>query len=218
MKTFQLSAEVREDKGKKLAKQLRKQGLVPAVIYGDGKEATMLTVKSSALRNLLFTPDIYVVELTVNDAIRYCIVQDVQFHPVTDNILHIDFLEVRRDKPIIIDVPVKLVGHSVGVRAGGNLHLDMRKIRVKALYEYIPEHLEIDITKLELGKAIQVGDLSFDNLELLNPNNAVVCAVRVTRLSLPEDELDEEGEGEEGEEATEGAEGAEAGEGAEAAK
>lgn len=183
MKRFQLSAEVREDKGKKLSKQLRKEGFVPGVIYGDGKDATMLTVKSKDLRNLLYTPDIYIVDLTVGGSVRQCIVQDVQFHPVNDTVLHIDFLEVRKDKPIVIDVPVKLQGHAAGVRAGGNLQLDMRKLRVKALYEYIPDCLFIDVTKLKLGKTIQVGELSFENLEILNAKNAVVCAVRVTRAS-----------------------------------
>ncbi|MDD7437698.1 MAG: 50S ribosomal protein L25/general stress protein Ctc [Bacteroidales bacterium] len=199
MKTFQLSAEVREDKGKKLAKQLRKQGLVPAVIYGDGKEATMLSVKSSSLRNLLYTPDIHIVELALNGKVKRCIVQDIQFHPVTDSVLHIDFLEVREDKPIVIEVPVKLDGHAAGVRAGGSLQLDMRKLRVKALYEHIPDRLHIDVTPLKLGKTIQVGELSFDNLELLNAKNAVVCAVRATRASrsaasaATDDEETEEG-------------------------
>ncbi|MBR8806829.1 50S ribosomal protein L25/general stress protein Ctc [Porphyromonas levii] len=183
MKTFQLSAEVREDKGKKLAKQLRKQGLVPAVIYGDGKEATMLTVKTKELRDLIYTPDIHIVELTVSGSLKRCIVQDIQFHPVTDNVIHIDFLEVREDKPIVIDVPVKLDGHAAGVRAGGSLQLDIRKLRVRALYEFVPDRLHIDVTKLKLGKTIKVGELSFENLELLNAKNAVVCAVRATRAS-----------------------------------
>lgn len=183
MKTFQLAAEVRESKGKKEAKALRKQGLVPAVIYGDGKEATMLTVKEKDLRNLVYTPDIFVIELNTSAGVRTCILQDIQFHPVTDHILHIDLLEVSKEKPITMEVPVVLDGHAVGVRAGGNLTLDMRKLRVKALYENIPERLHIDVSKLQIGKTIQVGDLSFNNLELLNSKNAVVCAVRVTRVS-----------------------------------
>lgn len=205
MKTFQLSAELREDKGKKLAKQLRKQGLVPAVIYGDGQEATMLSIKSTSLRGLLYTPDIHIVELTINGTVKHCIVQDLQFHPVTDNVLHIDFLEVREDKPIVIDVPVQLDGHAAGVRAGGSLQLDIRKLRVKALYEHIPDRLHIDVTKLKLGKTIQVGELSFENLELLNAKNAVVCAVRATRASRSAASAAVEDE-EETEETTEAAE------------
>ncbi len=187
MKTFQLTAEVREDKGKKQAKQLRKSGMVPAVIYGDGKEATMLSVKESNLRNLIYTPEIYIVELTIGGEKKNCILQEIQFHPVTDKILHIDFLEVRKDKPIVMEVPVVLDGHAAGVRAGGNLTLDMRKLRVKGLYDNIPERLHIDVTSLKLGKTIQVGELAFDGVDILNAKNAVVCAVRVTRTSRSAD-------------------------------
>ena len=208
MKTFQLNAQVRESKGKKEAKTLRKQGLLPAVIYGDGKEATMLTIKEKDLRNLVYTPDIYVIELNMGAETRTCILQDIQFHPVTDHILHVDLLEVSKEKPITMEVPVVLDGHSVGVRAGGNLTLDMRKLRVKALYENIPERLHIDVTKLQIGKTIQVGELSFDNLELLNAKNAVVCAVRVTRTSrsAASSVTEEEEETEETEESGEAAE------------
>lgn len=208
MKTFQLNAQVREGKGKKEAKTLRKQGLLPAVIYGDGKEATMLTIKEKDLRNLVYTPDIYVIELNMGAETRTCILQDIQFHPVTDHILHVDLLEVSKEKPITMEVPVVLDGHSVGVRAGGNLTLDMRKLRVKALYENIPERLHIDVTKLQIGKTIQVGELSFDNLELLNAKNAVVCAVRVTRTSrsAASSVTEEEEETEETEESGEAAE------------
>lgn len=208
MKTFQLTAQVREGKGKKEAKTLRKQGLLPAVIYGDGKEATMLTIKEKDLRNLVYTPDIYVIELNMGAETRTCILQDIQFHPVTDHILHVDLLEVSKEKPITMEVPVVLDGHSVGVRAGGNLTLDMRKLRVKALYENIPERLHIDVTKLQIGKTIQVGELSFDNLELLNAKNAVVCAVRVTRTSrsAASSVTEEEEETEETEESGEAAE------------
>lgn len=208
MKTFQLNAQVREGKGKKEAKTLRKQGLLPAVIYGDGKEATMLTIKEKDLRNLVYTPDIYVIELNMGAETRTCILQDIQFHPVTDHILHVDLLEVSKEKPITMEVPVVLDGHSVGVRAGGNLTLDMRKLRVKALYENIPERLHIDVTKLQIGKTIQVGELSFDNLELLNAKNAVVCAVRVTRTSrsAASSVTEEEEETEETEESGESAE------------
>lgn len=200
MKTFQLSAEIREDKGKKLVKELRKQGLVPAVIYGAGKEATMLSLKVNSLRDLIYTPDIFIVELSVNGGVKTCILKDIQFHPVTDNILHIDFLEISKEKPIVMEIPVKLEGHAAGVRAGGSLQLDMRKLRAKGLYENLPERLVIDVAKLKLGKTIKVGELSFDNLEILNAKNAVVCAVRATRASRSAASTnagDEETEGEE---------------------
>lgn len=109
--------------------------------------------------------------------------REVQFHPVTDHVLHIDFLEVREDKPIVMAVPVVLEGHAAGVRAGGKLVRELRKLKVKATYNNIPEKLHIDVSNLELGKTIQVGELSFDNLELMNAKNAVVCAVRLTRAA-----------------------------------
>ena len=182
MKTFQLSAEVRTDLGKKGSKALRKQELIPAILYGFN-ENTALTVSQDAVRKLIYTPDIYLVEMAVGGATKTCILQDIQFHPVTDKILHIDFLEVKADKPIIIEVPVVLEGHAVGVRAGGKLSLDMRKLKVKALYSNVPEKLTIDVSKLGLGKTIQVGALSFENIELLNAKNAVVAAVRLTRAA-----------------------------------
>lgn len=202
MKTFQLSAEVRTDLGKKGSKALRKQELIPAILYGFN-DNTALTVSQDAVRKLIYTPDIYLIEMTVGGATKTCILQDIQFHPVTDKIIHIDFLEVKADKPIIIEVPVVLEGHAVGVRAGGKLSLDMRKLKVKALYSNVPEKLTIDVSKLGLGKTIQVGSLSFENIELLNAKNAVVAAVRLTRAARgaaakaaleAEDEDAEEGE------------------------
>lgn len=205
MKTFQLKAEVRESQGKRSSKQLRKQGLVPAVIYG-GDNNLSLTVEEKDLRGLIYTPDIHLIEMSVDGKEMTCIIQDIQFHPVNDHVLHIDFLEVFEDKPIVIDVPVVLDGHAVGVRAGGKLSLDMRKIRVRALYNDIPERLHVNVTKLALGKTIQIGDLAFDKLELLNAKNAVVAAVRLTRASRSAasgEEAEEEGEEEGSEEATE---------------
>lgn len=198
MKTFELNAKVRNEHGKRSAKQLRKQGLVPAVLYG-GEENFSLTVAEKDLRGLIYTPDIFLIEMDVDGIVKTCIIQDIQFHPVSDHVLHVDFLEVFEDRPIMIEVPVVLDGHAAGVRSGGKLSLDMRKLRVRALYNDIPERLHIDVTKLALGKTIQVGDLDFENLELLNAKNAVVAAVRLTRASRSAaDGTDEEESGEEG--------------------
>lgn len=182
MKTFQLTAEVRKDLGKKSSKALRKQELIPAILYGFNQNEA-LTVSQESVRKLIYTPDIYLIEMTVGGTTKTCILQDIQFHPVTDKILHIDFLEVKADKPIVIEVPVVLEGHAIGVRAGGKLSLDMRKLKVKALYSNVPEKLTIDVSKLGLGKTIQVGALQFENIELLNAKNAVVAAVRLTRAA-----------------------------------
>lgn len=200
MKTFNLKADLREQLGKKSSNELRKQDLIPANLYGAGKENLNIVVSQDAVRKLVYSPDIYLVELEVNGSVRKCIMKELQFHPVTDRILHIDFLEVSADKPIVIEVPVSLDGFAAGVRAGGKLTLDMRLLRVRGLYEDIPEKLHIDVTQLKLGKTIQVGALSFENLELLNAKNAVVAAVRLTRAArgaaarASEDDSDDDSE------------------------
>lgn len=198
MKEYSLSAKSRESLGKFAAKDLRKQDLIPAVLYG-GEKSYNLTVSQSDVRDLIYTPDIFLINLEIEGETHTCILQELQFHPVTDRVLHIDFLEVFADKPIVIEVPVQLDGHAIGVRAGGKLNLDMRKLRVKGLYENVPERLHIDVSKLKLGKTLQVGELEFENLELLNAKNAVVAAVRTTRAArsagaaVEEDEEEAEG-------------------------
>ncbi|MCK9300147.1 MAG: 50S ribosomal protein L25/general stress protein Ctc [Bacteroidales bacterium] len=182
MKTFELNGSPRADFGKKASKNIRKSGNVPCVLYG-GEENLHFQVKKEELRALLFTPEVYLVKLTIADKVYMSILQDVQFHPVSDDPLHLDFLQIFEDKPIVIEVPVKLNGLAAGVKSGGKLSLDMRKLKVKALYKNLPDNLDIDITNLELGKTVQVGDLRFDNMELMNTKNAVVCAVKLTRVA-----------------------------------
>jgi len=208
MKTFQLEGALRTDLGKKAVKAIRRDNGIPAVLYGSqpvalpyegtlnagdklvelgngkGLIVTDFIVTNEAVRGLIYTPEVFLVELTIKDNKKVmAMVKDIQFHPVTDAILHIDFQEIFADKTIVIEVPVALTGHSEGVKAGGKLSLEMRKLKVKALYKDIPEKLTIDITNLGLGKTIQVGALSFDNLELVNAKNAVVCAVKLTRAA-----------------------------------
>ncbi|MDR2907163.1 MAG: 50S ribosomal protein L25/general stress protein Ctc [Bacteroidales bacterium] len=183
MKTFELKGAERSDLGKKATKASRKDDLIPAVLYGGGDNAKHFTVSQADVRKLIYTPEIYIVNLTIGGETVKAILKDLQFHPVTDAILHIDFLHVYDDKPIVIDVPVELEGLAEGVKAGGKLSLDMRKLKVKALYKDIPENLHINIESLTLGKSIQVGELSFDKLELLNAKNAVVCRVQLTRAA-----------------------------------
>ena len=208
MKTFQLNGTASTDLGKKAVKELRKQGLIPAVLNGGelvelpyngtlkageklveltgGKKGiivTDFTVTKEDVRKLVYTPDIFAVELTINGEKKMAVLKDLQFHPVTDAILHMDFLEVSDKKPVVMEVPVQLEGHSEGVRAGGKLSLSMRKLKVKAVYTDIPERLVINIDKLGLGKTMQVGELHFEGLELMNAKNAVVCAVNLTRAA-----------------------------------
>ncbi|MBD5213936.1 MAG: 50S ribosomal protein L25 [Bacteroidales bacterium] len=207
MNTFKLAAEPRVDLGKKAAKTLRSEGKIPVVLnggdvfelpfkgtlqpgekiveIGDGKGmiTTDLTVTNEAVRKLIYTPDIFAVELEYNGQKKMAVLKEIQFHPVKDNVLHLDFLEVNDKKPVVMEVPVKLEGHAEGVKAGGKLSLSMKKIKVKAVYTAIPERVVINVDNLGLGKTMQIGDLHFEGLELVNAKNAVVCAVQLTRAA-----------------------------------
>ena len=182
MKTFEISGSLRTDLGKKATKALRKEGLVPCVLY-NGDDNIHFSLSTQNLHHLIYTNEVYIVALTLDDKKYEAIVKDLQFHPVSDKVLHIDFLPVSDDNLISINVPVKLVGSSEGVKAGGKLQLQMRYLKVKGLRANLPEFLNVDVTKLGLGKGIQVGDLSFENLELLNAKNAVVVTVKLTRAA-----------------------------------
>lgn len=207
MKTFKLKAEAREDLGKKAVKAIRKEGKIPAVLNGGkhvdlpfkgelkkgeklvvldekrGLITTDLTVTAEDVRKLIYTPDIFEIDLEVNGENRKAVMKELQFHPVKDNVLHIDFLEVFPDKPVVMEVPVQIEGHAEGVKAGGKLQLSMRKLKVKAVYTEIPERLIVNVDNLGLGKSLSVGDLHFEGLELMNAKNAVVCAVQLTRAA-----------------------------------
>jgi len=182
MKTFQLEGTPRTEIGKKAAKAIRKEDMIPAVIYG-GESTIHFNVTKEAVRKLIYTPEIFVIDLTIGDKKTKAIIKDMQFQPVTDAVLHIDFLEVFDNKPIVMEVPVALEGFAEGVKAGGKLSLEMRKLKVKALYNLIPEKLTINIDSLGLGKTLQVGALNFEGLEIMNAKNAVVCAVKLTRAA-----------------------------------
>lgn len=184
MKTFELKGEIRDDFGKKAAKAYRSEGLVPCVVYGGhGLKNINFVVKQGDVRKLIYTPEVFLVSLELGKEKQMAIVKEMQFHPVKDNVLHIDFLHVVEDKPVVIEIPVRLTGLAAGVRAGGKLSLDMRKLKVKALPAKLPEELVVNVEKLELGKSIQVGQLSFDDVEILNAKNAVVCRVQLTRAA-----------------------------------
>lgn len=184
MKRFELKGEIRDDFGKKAARAYRSEGLIPCVVYGGhGQENVNFVVKSGDVRNLIYTPDVFLVNLDLGDNKLLAVLKEVQFHPVKDTILHIDFLHVFDDVPIVIELPVRLTGLAAGVKAGGKLSLDMRKLKVKALHTKLPEELLVNVDELELGKSIQVGQLSFEDLEVLNAKNAVVCRVQLTRAA-----------------------------------
>lgn len=207
MKIFQLSAEPRTALGKKATKALRQQNLIPVVlnggkivddpdkaelkegqkcvVIGNGKGliTTDLTVKAEDVRKLVYTPEIFAIELNIKGEMKMAVLKDIQFHPVTDAILHIDLLEVYPDKPVVMQVPVQLEGHAEGVKAGGKLNLMMKKIKVKAPYTDIPERVVINVDNLTLGKSLQIGELNFEGFELVNAKNAVVCSVQLTRAA-----------------------------------
>ncbi len=189
MKSIEINGSLRTETGKKATNSLRKSNNVPCVLYGMQKDengnqvATHFTVPVDGLRKLVYTPHIYVVDLTIDGKTVNAILKDIQFHPVTDAILHVDFLQINEEKPIVMEVPVQMEGLAEGVKAGGKLALQIRKLKVKALYNIIPERLVINVTNLGLGKTIKVGELSYEGLELLNAKEAVVCAVKLTRAA-----------------------------------
>ena len=189
MKSIEINGSLRTETGKKATRELRKSNSVPCVLYGINKDengnqvATHFTVTNDGLRNLVYTPHIYVVNLNIDGKVVTAIMKDIQFHPVTDRILHVDFLQIDESNPIVMEVPVKLEGLAEGVKAGGKLALQVRKLKVKALYSAIPERLIVDVTNLGLGKTIKVGELSYEGLQLLNAKEAVVCAVKLTRAA-----------------------------------
>ncbi len=187
MKTFKLEGKSREiiarsADQKRALKAMRKNDEIPAVLYG-GEKVVHFAVTNDAVRKLVYTPEIFAVELTIDGETTMAILKEIQFHPVSDKILHMDFLAVNKEKAVEMEVPVALEGHAEGVKAGGKLTLQMRKLRVKAIYDQIPEKLVINVDNLGLGKTMQVGALHFEGLEIMNAKNAVVCAVQLTRAA-----------------------------------
>ena len=189
MKSIEIKGSLRTEIGKKATHSLRKNNGVPCVLYGMQKDengkpvATHFTVTVDGLRKLVYTPHIYVVDLVIDGKKVNAIMKDIQFHPVKDTILHVDFYQIDEAKPIVMEVPVQMEGLAEGVKAGGKLVLQMRKLKVRALYNVIPERLIINVAHLGLGKTVKVGELQYEGLELLNAKEAVVCAVKLTRAA-----------------------------------
>ena len=189
MKEIVINGQKRETIGKKASKMMRKEGLVPCNMYGEEKDekglpkALAFAVPFTELRKVVYTPHVYVVVINIDGKEHKAIIKELQFHPTTEALLHADFYEVNEKKDITVGIPVKLNGLAQGVRDGGKLNLSIRKIDVTAPYKNIPEILEIDVTNLGLGKAIKVGELSFDGITLATPAQVVVCSVKETRAS-----------------------------------
>lgn len=183
MQTIHLKGEKRADFGKKSNKDLRVSGRIPAVVYGGTDAPVHFSVDEKEIKTLLFTPNSYIVEFDIEGKKETAVLREAQFHPVKDYTLHMDFFRVIPGKPVAIDVPVEIVGNSEGVKLGGKLTVQKRKLRVSGLAENLPDSLMVDITELGIGKSIFVGDLKYDNLTLLTPTTTSVCAVIMTRAA-----------------------------------
>ena len=204
MKSITINGSQRESVGKKSTKALRNAGQVPCVLYG-GDKPVHFSAPELAFSKLVYTPNAHTVVINLdNGEVLNAVLQDIQFHPVTDRILHVDFYQLFEDKEIALNIPVNLVGNSKGVKNGGVLRRNNRKLRIKALPANLPDFIEIDITPLKIGDKVAVGDLPGGDYTFLQTDTTVVCRVSTSRVAIE----DEEDEGVEGEEGAEGAEGA----------
>lgn len=192
MKTLEIKGSLRKELGKKSSKKIRKEGNVPCVIYGKTQNIHF-QVHENSFKNLIYTPDAHIVKLNLDGAEHKVVMQDVQFHPVTDKISHVDFVEIFDNKPIVMSIPIKITGDSVGVKAGGKLRIKKRHIKVRGFADDIPEFLLIDITDVKIHHSVKVGDLSYDKIELIDPKITTVLSVATSRVVQKE-----EGEGVEG--------------------
>ncbi|AVI50383.1 50S ribosomal protein L25 [Pukyongia salina] len=212
MKSITINGSKRESVGKSATKALRNAGEVPCVVYG-GDEPIHFSADELAFKNLVYTPDVHTVVIALEDGTKVnAILQDIQFHPVSDRILHIDFYQIFDDKEVMLEIPVRVVGNSRGVRNGGVLRIVTRKLRIKAIPENLPDFIEVDITEMKIGNKKYVTSVASDDYKILHPDNTVICQVRTSRTAIVDEVDEEEEEGLEGEEgAEEGAEGTEAG-------
>jgi large subunit ribosomal protein L25 len=181
MKTINLEASLRKETGKKESKNLRKQELVPCVLYG-GEKNIHFSVLEKSFKDIVYSSDVYLIKLNIEGEQYDAIMKDIQFHPVSDQILHVDFSQVFAEKDIILNLPINLTGSSVGLLAGGKLRQRRRYIKVKGLAEHMPEKLKVNIADLDIGDSLKIGDLEYDNLEVLDPPRAMVVGVVSSRL------------------------------------
>ncbi len=183
MQHIELKGQVREAGNKAAVKAIRRAGQVPCNIYGLGIENILFTIDAQDLKNLTHTPNSYIVDLELGDKKMFAVLHEVQYHPVTDEALHVDFLTVSEDKPVTIEVPVKVVGHSEGGKMGGKLLVSSRKLRVSAMMNNLPDVLEVDSTHLMIGKQIVAGDLNYEGVTIVSPKATIICSVRPTRAT-----------------------------------
>ncbi len=183
MQHIELKGQVREAGNKAAVKAIRRAGQVPCNIYGLGIENVLFTIDAQDLKTITHTPNSYIIDLELGDKKMFAVLHEVQYHPVTDEALHVDFLTVAEDKPVTIEVPVKVVGHSEGVKMGGKLLVSSRKLRVSAMMNNLPDVLEVDSTHLMIGKQIVAGDLNYEGVTIVSPKATIICSVRPTRAT-----------------------------------
>ena len=191
MQIFTLNASPRTLGNKQSVKQIRRAGMVPAIVYGNGTENINFNVELKELKKLLASPKSFLINLKFEDREQLATVHDMQFHPLSDEPIHVDFLAVSDSKPVVIAVPVTITGNSEGVKLGGKLVVNVRKLKVSAMKENLPDELVVDITKLGLGKTINAGDLHYDNVQMVSPKGTIVCAVKATRASATAEATEE---------------------------
>lgn len=185
MKSIAISGTRRAAHTKQETKHLRAEGKIPCVLYG-GKEQFHFSAPVLALKPLVYSPDVYTVDLDIDGSTHQAVMREIQFHPVSDKLLHIDFMEIAPDKKVVMDIPVKITGSSVGVRQGGTLRTKMRMLKISALPKHLPDYFEIKIDDLEIGDSVYVRDMKMEGVEFLDiPNNAIT-AVKVTRVVVEE--------------------------------
>ena len=203
MKSITINGSQRESVGKVATKALRNAGQVPCVVYG-GDKPIHFSAEELAFKNLVYTPDVHTVVIALEDGVKVeAILQDIQFHPVTDRILHVDFYQIFDDKEVMLESPVRITGNSRGVRNGGVLRVVTRKLRVKALPKDLPDFIEADISEMKIGAKMYITDVDTENFTFLHSDNTVICQVRTSRTAIV-DEVEDEEEGEEGVEGAEG--------------
>ena len=182
MKHFELNGKVREVGNKAVIKAIRKQGLVPCNLYGQGIENVLFTVTDKDLQGITNTPNSYIIDIKLDNGKAYtAVVHELQFHPVKDNCLHVDFLAVSEDKPIAIKVPITVSGHPVGVQKGGKFVLVSRFVKISALMKDLPDNINIDVTPLDIEKRIVAGDIKLEGVSVVSPKDTIICTVKATR-------------------------------------
>ena len=201
MKNIEIKAKKREALGKKATKQLRRQGNVPCVMYG-GEENIHFYIHKKELRKIVYTPEVFLINLNIDETVYNVVMKDLQYHPVSDEVIHVDFILAPEDKKITVEIPVKIEGFSIGIKEGGFLHHSKRYLKIKAFIKFIPENISIDITELAIGKSIKVSDINIEDVELLDNDSTMIVAVKLTRISVSAgDEDEEEGDAADGEDA-----------------